>query len=161
MTLLGGSQAGTPPETVPVDTQVETTAVAPAGDEITQVHTETKLDGALKAVMDSIEATGETIVAPWQDPVREQQLRALRNWNNHRELDVELPEEELPWLWEGGFIKVAEESVSLVDKDEFEKKLTLKFGPVIKALGGDDMGFGAALHRALNPKPKATTRKKD
>jgi hypothetical protein len=94
--------------------------------------------------------------------VGERQLTILRNWAKHPEQQVELPEEELPWLWEGGFIKVADESVRLVDKNEFEKQLTVKSGLVIKALGGDDQGFAAALHRALHPKqPKATTRKKD
>ena len=135
---------------VPVKTIQET--ITSAGEEVSQVNTEARLEGALKAVLDSIAATGEeAIVAPWVDPVRERQLQILRNWNKHRE-DVELPEEELPWLWEGGFLRVEEESISLVDKDEFEKTLTIKFSPVIKALGGDDQGFGAALHRVLNPK---------
>jgi hypothetical protein len=74
-------------------TQVET--ITPATEEVSQVNTEARLEGALKAVMDSIEATGEeTIVAPWSDPVRERQLTILRNWAKHPEQQVELPEEE-------------------------------------------------------------------
>jgi hypothetical protein len=102
------------------------------------------------------EATGQddgSDVGPSKDV--DQNLEAVYEWNASQEDD--LPKEDLPWLYHGGFIKVepgveaaSSNRVELVDKDQFLTLLRKKFAPIVKKLGADPMAFENAVELVFN-----------